>query len=54
MDQVEQTEQKTEQVRVVSAEDVVAYLESLVLYMEALQQDIIKNISKVMENKDNA
>ena len=39
------TEEK--QVKIVKADEVVAYLETLVLYLESLQQDMITNIKQI-------
>lgn len=35
------------QVKIVKADEVVAYLETLVLYLESLQQDMITNIKQI-------
>ena len=35
------------QVKIVKADEVVEYLETLVLYLESLQQDMITNIKQI-------
>lgn len=42
-------------VKIVRADEVVKYLETLVTYLEACQQDMIANINKInSENNENA
>jgi hypothetical protein len=35
--------------KILKAEEVVKYLETIVLYLEACQQDMINNINKINE-----
>lgn len=46
------TEMAEEQIKIVKADEVVAYLETLVMYLESLQQDMIKNINQINGNKE--
>lgn len=50
------TEQKeTEQpFKILKADEVIAYLENMIMYLEALQQDMIKNINQIKETKPDA
>lgn len=46
--------QTEEKVKILKAEEVTKYLENIVLYLEAVQQDMINNINKINEeNTDN-
>jgi hypothetical protein len=47
-------EQTQEKVKIVNADEVVKYLETLVLYLESLQQDMITNINRINGDNDNA
>lgn len=51
-------EQTEEQVKILKADEVVKYLETIVVYLEAVQQDMITNInninSETKESNDNA
>lgn len=41
-------------VKIVKADEVVAYLETIILYLESLQQDMITNIKRIKGETDNA
>lgn len=41
-----------EQIKIVKANEVIAYLENIVMYLEALQQDMIKNINQINGTKE--
>jgi hypothetical protein len=43
-----------QKVKIVNADEVVKYLETLVLYLESLQQDMITNINRINGDNDNA
>jgi hypothetical protein len=46
-------EQTEEQVKILKADEVVKYLETIVVYLEAVQQDMITNINNInSENKE--
>lgn len=51
---MENNETVEEKVKIVKADEVIAYLESVVLYLEACQQDMISNINKLKEESPNA
>lgn len=46
--------QPTEAIKILKADEVVKYLETIVMYLEACQQDMMKNIEQInKENNDN-
>ena len=48
-------EQTEEQVKILKADEVIKYLETIVVYLEAVQQDMITNINNInSDNKENA
>lgn len=47
------SENTEEKIKIVKAEEVIAYLETVVMYMEACQQDMINNINKLKEDNAN-
>lgn len=44
--------QKAETVKILKATEVVQYLETIILYLEACQQDMLKNIEQINKEKD--
>lgn len=38
--------------KIIKAEEVIKYLESVVLYLEAVQQDMMANINKINEENN--
>lgn len=47
------SESTEEKIKIVKADEVIQYLETVVMYLEACQQDMINNINKLKENTDN-
>jgi hypothetical protein len=43
-----------QKVKIVNADEVVKYLETLVLYLESLQQDMITNINTIKGDNNDA
>lgn len=43
-----------QKVKIVNADEVVKYLETLVLYLESLQQDMITNINNIKGDNNDA
>jgi hypothetical protein len=41
-----------EPIKILNANEVVTYLETIVLYLEACQQDMMKNIEQIKKEKD--
>lgn len=48
------SENTDEKIKIVKADEVIQYLETVVMYLEACQQDMIGNINKLKENSENA
>lgn len=44
--------QTEEKMKIIKAEEVIKYLESIVLYLEAVQQDMMTNINKINEENN--
>jgi hypothetical protein len=44
--------QTEEKMKIIKAEEVIKYLESVVLYLEAVQQDMMANINKINEENN--
>ena len=44
--------QTEEKMKIIKAEEVIKYLESIVLYLEAVQQDMMANINKINEENN--
>jgi hypothetical protein len=45
-------EMTEEKIKIVKAEEVIKYLETVVMYLEAVQQDMIANINKLNEENN--
>lgn len=54
MEEQIQQENAQESLKIVKASDIISYLENTVMYLEALQQDMIKNINQLKETDTNA
>ena len=50
---MDETQMKEETVKILKADEVVKYLETIVVYLEAVQQDMINNINQIKENESN-
>jgi len=42
-----------EKIKILKADEVVKYLETIVVYLEAMQQDMINNINKINSEENN-
>lgn len=50
---MEETQTNSEEkIKILKADEVVKYLETVVVYLEAVQQDMINNINKINEENE--